>query len=348
MKESKVLHLITLDKFISPLIDLLESQEYFNEHLFHISGDELKFPVKRRGNTTFLKDYSNKFSAYLDLLKVLNKTEKIIIHGLIDIKIVVLLFFQPWLLKKCYWVMWGGDLYAYQLAERNWKWRFKEFFRRPVIKHMGHLVTYIEGDVALARKWYGATGQYHECIMYTSNVYREYPVPGEPHNRINIQIGNSADPSNNHLEILEQLLPLRDQNIAIYAPLSYGNQEYAQSIIKAGVEQFGEKFKPMTDFMPFDQYLEFLGKVDIAIFNHKRQQAMGNTITLLGLGKKVYLRDDVTPWKVFEKIGAKVYSTSNINLTPLDLETMNHNQSIIKEHFSEKTLLAQLRNIFKE
>lgn len=337
-----------LDKFIPSFIDLLESQDNFADHLFYIHGDERKFPTKRRENTIFAKDYAGKFSAGLDLIKKLYSAKKIILHSLFDPRVTALLFLQPWLLKKCYWMIWGGDLYSYRLAERNWKWNIKEFFRRPVIKRMGHLVTYIEGDVELARKWYGATGQYHECIMYTSNIYREYPVPVEPHNRINIQIGNSADPSNNHLEILEQLLPFRDQNIAIYAPLSYGNQEYAQSIIKAGVEQFGEKFKPMTDFMPFDEYLGFLGKIDIAIFNHKRQQAMGNTITLLGLGKKVYLRDDVTPWKVFEKIDAKVYSTSNINLTPLDLETTNHNQSIIKEHFSEKTLLAQLRNIFEE
>ena len=41
--------------------------------------------------------------------------------------------------------------------------------------------------------------------------------------------------------------------------------------------------------MPFNQYLEFLGKIDIAIFNHRRQQGFGNAITLLGLGKKVYL-----------------------------------------------------------
>ena len=45
---------------------------------------------------------------------------------------------------------------------------------------------------------------------------------------------------------------------------------------------FWRKFKPLVDFMPFDEYLNLLAKVDIAIFNHKRQQAMGNTTILLG------------------------------------------------------------------
>jgi hypothetical protein len=34
--------------------------------------------------------------------------------------------------------------------------------------------------------------------------------------------------------------------------------------------------------MPFDEYLNLLAKVDIVIFKHKRQQAMGNITTLLG------------------------------------------------------------------
>jgi len=348
VSKQQILHVTGIEKFISSFIDLLEKRDDFADHLFYIHGDEQKYPISRRKNTTFSKDYSGCFSAQFDLVKKMNSSKKIILHSLFDPKITALLFLQPWLLKKCYWMIWGADLYNYQLAERNWKWHIKEFFRRPVIKRMGHLVTYIAGDVDLARKWYGAIGKHHKCIMYTSNIYREYLVPVDSHDGINIQIGNSADPTNNHLEIFEKLFPFRNQNIFIYAPLSYGNQEYARSIIKAGVDQFGEKFIPMTDFMPFDDYLKFLGKIDIAIFNHKRQQAMGNTITLLGLGKKVYLRDDVTPWKMFEKIDAKVYSTSSINLTPISENIKSHNQSIIKEHFSEKTLLDQLENIFKE
>lgn len=244
-------------------------------------------------------------------------------------------------------MIWGGDLYAYEFCHRNWKWKLKEFFRRPVIKRMGHLVTYVDGDVELARNWYGATGRYHECIMYTSNIYREYAIKSEPHGTINIQIGNSADSSNNHLEILERLAPFRDQDIAIYAPLSYGNQEYAQSVINMGRDRFGDKFKPLTNFMPFDQYLDFLGKIDIAIFNHKRQQAMGNIITLLGLGKKVYMRSDITPWLMFKKKGVKVYENSEIELSSIDERSMICNREAIKSNFSEAIVINQLKKIFE-
>ena len=287
-----------------------------------------------------------KISAFFSLIKNSYSADKIILHGLFDPKIIVLLFIQPWLLKKCYWLIWGGDLYSYQLATRDRRWKIKEFFRRPVIKHIGHLVTYIDGDIELARQWYGAKGQYHECLMYPSNVYREYPIAGNTDKNINIQIGNSADPSNNHLDVLERLLPFRDQDIAIFAPLSYGSPEYARTVIEAGTTMFGEKFFPMTDFMPFDKYLAFLGKIDIAIFNHKRQQAMGNTITLLGLGKKVYLRNDVTPWAMLESNETTAYNIAEISLAPIDAITREKNKSSIKKNFSETKLIYQLKEIF--
>lgn len=295
-----------------------------------------------KNNAPFLR----KIIASLILIKNLYATDKIMLHGLFNQKIIILLFTQPWLLKKCYWIIWGGDLYSYQLAKRNWRWQINEFFRRPVIKNIGHLVTYISGDIRLARQWYKARGQHHECIMYLSNVYHEHPVRNEPHDGVNIQIGNSATSSNNHLEIFERLLPFRDQNITLFVPLSYGDQEYAKVVIKAGAEMFGEKFHPMIDFMPFDQYLTFLGKIDIAIFNHKRQQAMGNTITLLGLGKKVYLRSDVTPWAMLESNGVVAYNVADISLTPIDVATRENNKLAIKKNFSEKKLIDQLESIF--
>lgn len=277
-----------------------------------------------------------------------NNADKIIIHGLWDIHAIVLLAFQPWTLRKCYWLIWGGDLYAYRLPKHSLKQRIIELFRRFVIKKIGYLVTYIEGDVALARKWYSARGQYIECLMYLSNVFHDYRIPQESAKDINIQIGNSADPSNNHIEILEKLSPYREQNINIHVPLSYGNAIYAKSIIEIGEKIFGSKFKPLTEFIPFDEYLIFLGKIDIAIFNHQRQQAMGNTITLLGLGKKVYIRDDVTQKELFERAGIKVYSTSNINIDMMPNEIKQNNCKIIKNFFSEDKLFSQLKNLFKE
>ena len=188
----------------------------------------------------------------------------------------------------------------------------------------------------------------HECFMYPSNLYKEYNVkPKEDGGIINIQVGNSADSTNNHIEVFEKLRKYKDWNIKIYVPLSYSDQDYVKGVIAKGKAIFGDKFIALIDFMPFEKYLDFLGAIDIAIFAHKRQQAMGNTISLLGMGKKVYMRNDITPWTLFGEIGVKVFDFNSIDLTPIKSEVMNENIKIIKSYFSEKKYIRQLKILFK-
>lgn len=342
LNRMKILHIADPQTFTKPFFSLIEKNFEVKDHAILTYG-------KDNGWSSDLKiarKTSSGFRWAFNFLNSARKAEKIILHGLWNSRLIVLLALNPSILRKCYWVIWGGDLYSHSMEKKNLKWYATELFRRPVIRGMGHLITYVQGDAELARKWYGAIGQYHKSFMYLSNIYRDYVIKEQPHAVVNIQIGNSADPSNNHLEILEKLKSFHDQNIAIYAPLSYGDQTYAKTIIARGKAIFGDKFKPMTDFIPFEQYLEFLGRIDIAVFAHKRQQGMGNTITLLGLGKKVYMRSDVTPWATFDGIGVKIFDLLNIDLIPINNEVMNKNMTQIKNNFSEKMLVSQLKGIF--
>ncbi|MDD2509394.1 MAG: TDP-N-acetylfucosamine:lipid II N-acetylfucosaminyltransferase [Aliarcobacter sp.] len=183
-------------------------------------------------------------------------------------------------------------------------------------------------------------------FYYPSNLYKEYDIIQKEHTTTNIQLGNSADPSNNHIDVLSKLIKYKDENIKIFTPLSYGDQVYAQDVIKKGKELFGDKFVALTEFMPFEKYLEFLGQIDIAIFAHKRQQAMGNTITLLGLGKKVYMRSDITPWQLFDSLDVKVYDVANIEIDLMEEKIKKENQQKITEYFSKENYLKQLQELF--
>ena len=184
--------------------------------------------------------------------------------------------------------------------------------------------------------------------MYKSNVHKDRILPPKKGNVINILLGNSADPSNNHQEMLEKLLPYKNENMAIYCPLSYGVRDYAVQIEKLGGELFGDKFKPLLEFMPFDKYIALLGQIDIAVFAHKRQQAMGNTFTLLGLGKKVFMRSTVTPWKALQDLGIQVFDVEQLDISPLSPELAEMNYKIISTQFSEQNLVTQLKKLFGE
>jgi len=316
-------------------------------HEFRLFGEIEKHPVRQKGNIKeAAKGRLNQLKAYIELIFVMHKAEKIILHSLFNPRVTIILWVMPWLLKKCYWVIWGGDLYTYSLSERTLGWHKNEFFRRSVIKNMKGLVTYIKGDYELAQKWYKAKGQYCECLMYPSNLYKEHETIEKHHEGINIQVGNSAASSNKHLEVFDSLKKHKEENIKIFAPLSYGDKKYAAKVVQKGKELFGEKFHPMTDFMPFNGYLKFLGEVDIAIFAHKRQQAMGNTITLLGLGKKVYIRSDITPWAFFNKVGLKVFDAESIDLNVISQDEKEINKNKVKEYFSEENYLKQLKSLF--
>ncbi len=327
------------EKFILPYIDFVEENFDTKKHMFFLRGNEQNYPDLAKKN--FVKWINKK--TVLEFIKQMNKAEKIIYHGLWFEKLLYVIFFQPWLLKKSYHVLWGGDFYFPEKQDFY-------FMKKKIIKNMGHFITYIRGDYELVKKWYGAKGQYHECIMYPSNLFKQYKKDNSNRgkkNYIAIQVGHSATPNNKHMEIFKKLEKYKNEEIVVYSPLSYGEKDYAEEVSLLGKEIFGEKFKPILDFMPFEKYIEFLSDIDIAIFNHNRQQGMGNIITLLGMGKKVYMRSDITSWEMFGEIGVKVFDVEDeIDLKPIDEKTRVNNIETIKSYFSKENLIKQWNDIF--
>lgn len=335
MNKESILHIMTLDKFLIPFINFVDKNIGRGEHKYiFITSEKYKYELTKDHNVEFLHTDDDIF---ITLLKYMTKSKKIILHGLWRDKIDTLLYLNQNLLSKCYWCMWGGDFY---FPEKKSK------IRHEVIKKMGYLVTYIKGDYELVKELYRAEGNYIECFMYPSNLYKEYDIKPKIHNEIHIQIGNSADPTNNHIEILEKLRIYKDENIKLFIPLSYGDQKYAKKVISIGNEFFGNKFIALTEFMMFDKYLEFLSSIDIAIFNHERQQAMGNIITLLGLGKKVYLKNTITSWQLFKDIDIKVFDTGTIKLKVLENKVKTKNTERIKNYFSYEKIINTQKQLY--
>ena len=206
--------------------------------------------------------------------------------------------------------MWGGDFYFPETKSK---------IRHKIIENIGNLLTGMEEEIELIRKEYRAKGKHLKLFVgYPSNLFKNNKYQIKPSNTINILVGNSAAPTNNHIEIFDKLLALKNKKIKIYVPLSYGDKSYAKEIARIGHNYFGEQLVPLFNFMSNIEYINFLSNIHIAIFNHNRQQGMGNIITLLGLGKKVFIRNDITSWKYFEKLGIKIFDNKIIDLSTLD------------------------------
>jgi hypothetical protein len=185
--------------------------------------------------------------------------------------------------------------------------------------------------------------------MYESNVFIDNSMNVKPCSTSKkILVGNSSDPSNNHSDIFDFLEGF--ENIRLYIPLTYGCRKNAQHIRELATRKFQQSAIPIMDNMPYEKYLALLADIEFAIFYHPRQQAMGNTINLLGLGKKVFLRKGTSQWQLFEMLGIKVYDAESIelNLSQDDLKLLSDNRVKVSEYFSKEKLIEQYRAIFDE
>jgi hypothetical protein len=350
MKETEILHIISgTSNYNINFIKFVYS--YFN-----IDKQRLIILGKNNGFYDSKILFISKKKEVFKLIKEMRKAEKIFVHSLFSPHLVLLLFLQPWLLKKSYWVLWGGDLYYYKFRNKNLKSNFYEFIRKRVIKNFAHIVALVPGDYYLAKNWYKTKAQYHYAF-YPNPIDYEYldkiKNSKKETDRIVIQVGNSADPMNKHIEILNKLSRFKEKNIEIITPLSYGDQKWAKTVSEAGKKLYGEKYQPLLEFLPSEEYSKILNSVDIAIFNHDRQQALGNILALLYLGKKVFIKSDITPWDFFKGKGLIVFDTYGLDnltfdeLVYMDENLKERNREIIAKEFSEEKCAELWRNIFE-
>ena len=330
-----ILHLMHNDKFILPFIKFINLNFDKKEHKFIIINDSDDSELIHIDNVEFRNSNQELRSIVLPYMK---KYKKIILHGLFRKRIVELLYTNPYLLQKCYWIMWGGDFYFPE--KQNAKQSY-------IIQNVAYLVTGTKGEVTYVRKYYQAKGQHIKAFVYTSNLYKNigdsYKNNG---NTIKILVGNSSTLTNQHKEIFAKLVQYKNQNIQIYVPLSYGDYKYGMEVMKDGYELFGNKFKPLIHLLKEDEYYNFLKTIDIAIMYHSRQQGMGNIITLLGMGKKVYMNPAITTFNMLKDLNIEIFDFHNFNLNLLESNISIKNQEIIKKNFSEKQFIKQLNNIF--
>jgi len=256
---------------------------------------------------------------------------------------------QPWLLKKSNWVIWGGDLYQYNAPKDTLYKKFEEFLRRIVLRNIAEITTVIKGDYNLAKKWYNVKGRLRYA-MYSvplntnaiDKIIKSNVKPSENPGSVSILIGNSADPGNNHFEIIEILKKFKNEEILIYSLLNYGDSDYADKVIEYGKKEFGEKFIGIVDYMQYDDFILFMNNIEIIVFNHKRQQALGNLFLAYYLKKKVFINTESTLYEFFrDDLGLTIRST-------LQIPELNFQQFVSTTDDEVKNNRLKVTNVLEE
>jgi hypothetical protein len=316
-----------------------EEYEDFEQHTFYILDREDRYSPPGLRNVIIGQKFGNT-GKYIKLRGLIKEADKVVIHFLYSMKLILFLNLDRTALKKCCWVLWGNDLYRRVLEKQSTAWHIRERLRGRVIRNLGAVTTTVPGDFDLIQKWYGTKAVYFENLMYPSHVKRALTVGDtKKASPLKIQIGNSASPTNYHEELIDKLADETSVDFQVFCPLSYGDESYKSKIIEYGRSKLGKKFIPMTQFMSFDEYSAYLSEIDIALMNHNRQQAMGNIIALLGMGKKVYIRSDITPWKYFEDKKIQLFDTTgDISLQRMEPRLVKQNISRVEKVFTKQRL----------
>jgi len=313
-----------------PFIDFIRDNFNADKHKFvFVTSEKYLFGLLPKHEVEFLHTDND-----IQLLEnYMFQSRKVILHGLWRDKVDGLLLKNKQLLNKCYWILWGGDFYFPEKHSEA---------RKSVIQGVGFLVTANTGDVQYVRQHYHAIGQHINCISYLSNVFYDVDVKANKTQFINVQVGNSAAKNNNHIQVFKSLAQLNNDKIKVFCPLSYGSRTNAQEVSKAGTEIFGSRFVPLMDFWQFDEYQQFLGTMDCAIFDAQRQQGFSNSLYLVGMGKKVFINECSNIHQYFSGLGIQVYSSTHLDISPLDNEIKRQNMQFIRQHFDEQSLLKAL------
>ena len=358
----KYTHTIINNAVTNPYIDFINRNFNPDEHRFYVirGWSQELIKTSESGNVIGITGIKNIISGFR-LLKDLSTSEKVFIHGLFTPYLVAMLFFQPWLLKKCSWVIWGGDLYDYVEERTTLISKMIEYMRAKVICKMGSIITLIKGDYEFARKWYKVKGIRENAyypfsikIQSIDAILEKNPVHQAYNNQpTNIIIGNSSSTTNRHFEIFNLLKKFQNENIKIHALLAYGDPVYAEKVCEEGRLLFGEKFISVTDYMTYEKFIQFLNNMDILIFNHERQQGLGNLFLALLLKKKVYINHTSTLFDCFRNdLKLQVEKTSDIgksnfyDFMTIDDTIATRNKQLITEILDEDEVVKHWKALF--
>lgn len=172
---------------------------------------------------------------------------------------------------------------------------------------------------------------------------------------VNILVGNSATPTNNHLEVFNILRNISlPPDCKVIVPLSYGDTRYRNEILRLGEDILGGNFYPILEFLDFKDYSELIKTCSVVIMNHRRQQGAGNVTLGLYFGAKVFLNSVSPLFEFYKDKGFIIYSVEElkseleqgINSLSKELAAMNRNS--LKRDRSRRAHLDKTQSLINE
>lgn len=344
-----IIHIILDEKFTDGFVAFINENFDSNEHRFLILASQN--PMRYCKTSDSYKNVMVLHKNLKDMYELVYQcicADKVILHSLM-IRYIPHLFGFRLFAKKTYVALWGGEIYS-----EGKRKKISAYLKHRILSRVRGITCELEEDYKLTQIKYNTNVPFFPCMLYLSNVVDEDDFGEHKNKRAKekpiVMIGNSADPQNNHFEIIDNLAK-RKINADFIVPLSYGDKEYAGRVAEYARNRLNGYVRVLQNFMPIEEYLNLLRSVDIVVYAHRRQQALGNTFHMLAYGAKVYLNSETTTYAWMKRNNIMVFPSDNIGDDFLELltrEEKKKNSDIISTNTSRKTLRKEWEAIFKD
>lgn len=344
----KYIHIFPESPFVCVFYDMIEKFMDIKEHLFcvdlvvseqkEVRREILEFFKKKSvSNVMYINDYLNNYyvnNSIREFKKIDFENAKVYLHSAFWGKCLRNALKSIMDKDESYssWICWGAD-------------GLKDKMDSESVDIVKKINTHYASNARIKE----VSDLYGVKVCETCAQYAYIPNESLSNECANIEnmrilLGHSATFEDMHADGFEVLSKYKDNDIEIYAPMSYGSIEYRDEVITKGKEIFGEKFIPLLNFMHTSEYFKFLKTIDIAVFPMKRGMA-GTTLKYLSVLRKPVF-GHISKLKDF-------YEMFSIEYKEIDkLNQLSYDKLYNKYHCKSKDIDSELEmynyNIFKE
>lgn len=358
----KVYHIFTVkNEVIKAFFRFLNAQETLTEGYTHhmvltpeIAQDLFANNFEAYPNLQFEVHsfaINNWLGTQLKYVQWIRQADKVFLHYMPSYNAPLLASYFKQFSAKVVWIIWGGD--AHKTLYLGRKAVLFDALERPVFKRLGFISSSQEGEFNRAVELFKAVRANYVKLIYPIDAFKAIPKVEPSFTKgetlpIKILLGNSACPTNRHIEAID-LIKSNVKNfgseVEIHCPLSYSITDvaYQQQVIAYGKEVFSEAFFAITDYQKPELYFEFMAEIDVFVMNHQRQRGLGVLRTALFWGKVVYMAAENINLQHFKNEGLCLFETEQLINEPLvknlSKELQHKNAQLMLDNYDEMQAL---------
>lgn len=320
-----ITHLFGDDKFVDITIENFESvSNGVNKYIVFSNNNDLNYVSNNKAVVVPNSAYK------LDLDFIYDDCQLLVIHFLNPLKLFIIKNKPSHV--EVLWSVWGGDAYDHfqdlkifePITDKFRRKSFYQWFRSSFLYSLYHILRYrvrpISSELELLKEInFISTVLPNEFEIIQARfdldaTYIDYSYGINNFSTLELQelgnsvlIGNSATPSNNHLDIFEII---KESKRNLIVPLSYGAYDYKnykELVISEGMRVFKSSFTPIEEFMPSKDYIDLMLSCNSVIMYHIRQQALGNIFMALFQGMRVFLNSRSLTYSYLETEGMIIF-----------------------------------------